>query len=79
MYPNFFDGENLVGARRKPVKLVDSSRLVYAPHIYGPGVKLMPYMNNEEFPENSELVWQVGPPDTAAAIPAGSTFELRRL
>lgn len=59
MYPKFFDGENLVGAHRHPIKLSDPSRLIYVPHVYGPGVKSMPYMMNDEFPENSDLVWQV--------------------
>ena len=58
MFPKFFDGENLVGARRRPVRLSDHSRLVYAPHAYGPGVKSLPYMESDDFPENSEQVWQ---------------------
>ncbi|KAL1522554.1 hypothetical protein AB1Y20_017539 [Prymnesium parvum] len=58
MYPKFFDGENLVGARRKPIKLSDHSRLVYMPHTYGPGVQSMPYMESDDFPDNTEQVWQ---------------------
>ena len=57
MYPTYHDGENLVGARRRPVMLRDHSRLVYMPHTYGPGVRSMSYMETDDFPENSELVW----------------------
>ena len=58
MYPTFHDGENLVGARRRPVELHDPTRLVYMAHSYGPGVHVLPYMESEDFPQNTELVWQ---------------------
>ena len=58
MFNDFHHGENLVGARRAPVMLNDHSRLVYMPHSYGPGVRRMPYMESEEFPENTEQVWE---------------------
>ena len=58
MYPTFHDGENLVGARRRPVELHDPTRLVYMAHSYGPGVHALPYMESEDFPQNTELVWQ---------------------
>ena len=57
MYPSFHQGENLVGARKAPVLLNDPSRLVYMPHSYGPGVRSLPYMEIEDFPENTEQVW----------------------
>ena len=58
MYPSFHQGENLVGARKAPVLLNDPSRLVYMPHSYGPGVRSLPYMEIEDFPENTEQVWE---------------------
>eukprot|EP00966_Prymnesium_polylepis_P335518 7390874-Prymnesium_polylepis.1 len=65
MYPHYFDGENLVGARRRPVKLADHSRLVYAPHVYGPGVRSLPYMETDDFPDNTEQA-RAAPPRNAA-------------
>ena len=53
-YRNFFDGENLVGASIHPVALRDASKLVYGAHSYGPGTMIMPYMRDDEFPENTE-------------------------
>ena len=58
MFNDFHHGENLVGARSNPVVLRDRSRLVYMPHSYGPGVRRMPYMESDEFPENTEQVWE---------------------
>ena len=57
MFPDFQLGENLVGARKAPVELADHTRLVYAPHTYGPGVRRLPYMESEDFPENAMQVW----------------------
>ena len=42
----YFWGENLVGAKEAPVKLLDMSKLVYSPHTYGPGV----FPNQPYFP-----------------------------
>ena len=53
MYTDFQLGENLVGARKAPIELSDHTRLVYSPHTYGPGVRGLPYMESEDFPENS--------------------------
>ena len=53
-YRDFFDGENLVGVGIHPVALKDESKLVYGAHSYGPGVKVLPYMRDDEFPENTE-------------------------
>ena len=36
-------GENLAGVTSSPVKLRDMSKLVYSPHVYGPGVYNQPY------------------------------------
>ena len=38
----------------KTVALKDDSKLVYGAHSYGPGVKVLPYMRDDEFPENTE-------------------------
>ena len=56
MFPEFQRGENLVGARKAPVELDDHTRLVYMPHTYGPAVRPMPYMESEDFPENTQQV-----------------------
>ena len=59
----YFWGENLVGAATSPVKLVDMTKLVYAPHTYGPGVyKDQPYFpprweDSPAFPANMVAVW----------------------
>ena len=34
------------------------TKLAYGAHAYGPGVRLLPYMREEEFPENIEQVWE---------------------
>ena len=39
-----------------PVVLDDQSRLVYTPHTYGPGVHALPYMESEDFPDNTGQV-----------------------
>ena len=57
MYPDFLDGENLSGARVRPIRLRDQTRLVYMPHTHGPGVRSLPYMETDDFPENTEQVW----------------------
>ena len=59
----YFWGENFVGARTAPVKLVDMTKLVYSPHTYGPGVyREQPYFppsweGNPSYPSNMVDVW----------------------
>eukprot|EP00966_Prymnesium_polylepis_P177823 4117984-Prymnesium_polylepis.1 len=50
-------GENLVGALFAPVKLSDQSKLVYAPHTYGPSTYMQKYFKVPNFPENMPEVW----------------------
>ena len=38
-----FWGENMVGARRHPIRLSDPTRLVYAPATFGPSVYTFPF------------------------------------
>ena len=36
--PEYFWGENLAGVRTHPLKLEVDDKLIYSPHIYGPGL-----------------------------------------
>ena len=55
----FFWGENLQDAASRPVRLRLSNKLVYSPHVYGPGDAdedhHMPYFDDKRFPANMEL------------------------
>jgi len=57
----FFWGENLEDARKKPVQLALPKKLVYSPHVYGPGdgnaEHHMPYFDDKDFPHNLDGVW----------------------
>ena len=59
----YFWGENFVGARTAPIKLVDMTKLVYSPHTYGPGVyRDQPYFppsweGTPSYPSNMVDVW----------------------
>ena len=57
-----FWGENLRGLDRSGVRLSTPDRLVYSPHLYGPGTKGgMWYFNSTHFPEypsNLPAVWR---------------------
>ena len=50
--------ENLVGTTVAPVILQKQSKLVYAPHVYGPSVYLQKYFTSPFFPGNMPAVWQ---------------------
>ena len=50
-------GENLVGALFAPIKLNDQSKLVYAPHTYGPSTYMQKYFKVNNFPDNMPEVW----------------------
>ena len=54
----FWWGENLVGAQVAPVQLIDQSKLVYSPHVYGPSVYLQHYFTAPGFPNNMPAVWE---------------------
>jgi endoglucanase len=56
--PEYFWGENLSGVRRKLLHLAQPGKVVYSPHLYGPG--LAPYMHyflRPDFPASMPSVW----------------------
>ncbi len=50
-------GENLSEAGLAP-PAIPPSRLVFSPHVYGPGVAHMPYFDAEDFPDNLPPIWR---------------------
>ncbi len=52
-----FWGENLADALNDPLS-VPPSRVVYSPHVYGPGVAPQGYFSQPEFPANMPQVWE---------------------
>lgn len=58
----FFWGENLEGAASHPVRLSTPDKLVYSPHVYGPGDGSedhhMPYFDGKDFPSNLDAIWE---------------------
>jgi endoglucanase len=57
---NHWQGGNLEGVRRYPVRLSRRNKLVYSPHEYGPGVFNMPYFSEKSFPQNLYKRWETG-------------------
>lgn len=55
-----WQGGNLEGVRRYPVRLSRRHKLVYSPHEYGPGVFNQPYFSEPSFPKNLIERWQIG-------------------
>ncbi|MDJ0800758.1 MAG: cellulase family glycosylhydrolase [Calothrix sp. MO_167.B12] len=55
-----WQGGNLEGVKRYPVRLSRRNKLVYSPHDYGPGVYNQPYFADKKFPENLVHRWQIG-------------------
>lgn len=55
-----WQGGNLEGARRYPVRLLLQDKLVYSPHEYGPGVFDQPWFSEPEFPNNLRDRWEIG-------------------
>tara|TARA_B110001452_G_scaffold85805_1_gene70125 strand:+ start:470 stop:3088 length:2619 start_codon:yes stop_codon:yes gene_type:complete len=57
-------GENMLGVRHKRVRLSNDSKLVYSPHVYGPGlfqannIREPDYMRDDEFPYSCRDVWE---------------------
>ena len=58
----YFWGENLESAAAHPVRLSTPDKLVYSPHVYGPGDGSedhhMPYFDRKDFPSNLEAIWE---------------------
>ena len=57
---NHWQGGNLEGVLRYPVRLSVRNKLVYSPHEYGPGVYDQPYFSDKNFPQNLLHRWQIG-------------------
>lgn len=55
-----WQGGNLEGAGRFPVRLSAPNKLVYSPHEYGPGVFNQPWFSEPEFPGNLRDRWEIG-------------------
>ena len=55
-----WQGGNLEGAGRYPVRLNKARKLVYSPHEYGPGVYNQLWFSEATFPKNLLNRWEVG-------------------
>ncbi|MDB9524404.1 glycoside hydrolase family 5 protein [Oscillatoria sp. CS-180] len=55
-----WQGGNLEGAGRYPVRLLRPDKLVYSPHEYGTGVFEQPWFSEPNFPANLRDRWQIG-------------------
>lgn len=55
-----WQGGNLEGAGRFPVRLSVPNKLVYSPHEYGPGVFEQPWFSDPDFPNNLRDRWEIG-------------------
>src|SRR5579883_558348 len=55
-----WQGANLEGVRRSPVRLSHPRKLVYSPHEYGPGVYNQPWFAEATFPRNLLNRWETG-------------------
>lgn len=55
-----WQGGNLEGVRRFPVRLSNPRKLVYSPHEYGAGVFNQPWFSDPNFPDNLRDRWEIG-------------------
>ena len=55
-----WQGGNLEGVRRYPVRLAVPHHLVYSAHEYGPGVHAQPWFADANFPQNLDRRWETG-------------------
>ncbi|HEY9858431.1 MAG TPA: cellulase family glycosylhydrolase [Candidatus Obscuribacterales bacterium] len=55
-----WQGGNLEGVKRYPVRLAVKHKLVYSPHEYGPGVYDQPWFSEAAFPKNLYSRWETG-------------------
>jgi endoglucanase len=55
-----WQGGNLEGVGRFPVRLSQPNKLVYSPHEYGPGVYNHVGFSEPDFPDNLRDRWQIG-------------------
>lgn len=58
--PIHWQGGNLEGVKRYPVRLSRPQQLVYSPHEYGAGVFNQPWFSEATFPNNLERRWEIG-------------------
>ncbi|MGB7443397.1 MAG: cellulase family glycosylhydrolase [Coleofasciculaceae cyanobacterium] len=55
-----WQGGNLEGVRRYPVRLSRPNKVVYSPHEYGPGVFDHSWFSESSFPKNLSRRWEIG-------------------
>jgi endoglucanase len=55
-----WQGGNLEGVARFPVRLNNQRKLVYSPHEYGPGVFQQAWFQDKAFPQNLRDRWEIG-------------------
>ncbi|KAL1530709.1 hypothetical protein AB1Y20_001608 [Prymnesium parvum] len=56
--PEYFWGENLEGVRRRKLRLHLEDKVIYSPHVYGPGLsRLMHYFDDPQFAQAMPQVW----------------------
>jgi endoglucanase len=58
--PIHWQGGNLEGVKRYPVRLSRPNQLVYSPHEYGAGVFDQPWFSEPTFPSNLDRRWEIG-------------------
>ncbi len=58
--PKHWQGGNLEGVKRYPIRLSRRNKLVYSPHEYGPRVADQPWFWEPKFPKNLIDRWQIG-------------------
>jgi endoglucanase len=58
--PKHWQGGNLEGVKRYPIRLSRRNKLVYSPHEYGPRVADQPWFWEPKFPKNLIARWQIG-------------------
>jgi endoglucanase len=58
--PIHWQGGNLEGVKRYPVRLSRPHQLVYSPHEYGAGVFDQPWFSEPTFPSNLDRRWEIG-------------------
>jgi hypothetical protein len=57
LQPEMLWGENLLEVATSPVELSDKTKLVYAPHTFGPSIQKHKMFNDPTFPKNMPAIW----------------------
>ncbi len=55
---HYWDGGNLAGARRQPVRLARADKLVYSTHVYPASVYAQPWLSGANFERNLPSIWR---------------------